>query len=68
MLQDQETDIDVVVIYRPRIYPSKYFQTLQENVNQSSKRSIVICDFNENVLVLSSPIKNLMENNGFRQL
>ena len=72
MLQDQETVIVVVVIYRPSIYPSKYFlqnlQTLLDNVKQSSKRSIVMGDFNENLLASSTPIKNLMENSGFRQL
>lgn len=72
MLQDEETDIVVVVIHRPSNYPSMYFlqsiQTLLGNVKQSSKRSTVMGDFNEHLSVSSMSMKTLIENIGLRPL
>ncbi|XP_069109228.1 ATP-dependent DNA helicase PIF1-like [Argopecten irradians] len=63
--------VTVVTIYRPQSYCVTEFRKtllhLLQKVNQHSKGSIVLGDFNQNILLNTSSLKNAMEEKGYRQ-
>ncbi|XP_048256969.1 uncharacterized protein LOC125382713 [Haliotis rufescens] len=66
-----EVQAHVVVIYRPSSYTvdifRKHMLQLVQELDNRSGRSIIMGDFNENILS-SSSIQTMMESNGFTQM
>ncbi|XP_061190015.1 uncharacterized protein LOC133197842 [Saccostrea echinata] len=72
MLKDTVAEITIVVIYRPNVYPTKFFlqnlTMLLKVLKQTSRNSIIMGDFNENLLTSPTPIQKHMEQFGYHQL
>ncbi|XP_069106088.1 uncharacterized protein [Argopecten irradians] len=63
--------VTIVTIYRPQSYCVTEFKTtlhqLIQKVNNHSNRSIVLGDFNQNILLIASSIQKEMEELGYMQ-
>lgn len=74
MLKDMDTEITSVIIYKPSVYPTKYFlqrlELLLNILHQTSKKNIILGDFNENLLSTTTPkpIQKFMKEFGYQQL
>jgi len=67
-----ELDLSLVVIYRPQSYPVNLFiaalQHLLDHVKKIARNSIILGDFNENILEKHLKIQTHMSQNGYVQV
>lgn len=67
----QDIDANLVVVYRPESYTSTYLEQLRQLLlllPHDGTATVIVGDFNQDMLMSDSSIRRCMEQHGFRQL